>query len=155
MKLLKKLAIFISAIALCIGASACMGGDNASSSSSVASNSVVSSEAESSVASSSVEESSVESSAELPATAYTFIVLNADGTPAANVQVQLCMLGNSAACFMPMPTNENGIVEYTAMGFPGEGEYEIHLLDASYAPLEFNGPVSTPTVYSTITLTLK
>lgn len=148
MKLLKKLAIFISAIALCIGASACMGGDNASSSASAANSSVESSlSVESSAA--------VESSQETPATVYTFIILNSDGTPATNVQVQLCVLGNSAACYMPISADANGVVEYNPAGFPGEGEYEIHLLDANYAPLEFNGPVSTPTIYSTITLTLK
>ena len=135
MKLLKKLAILASAIVLCLGAGACMGGGSSSSASSSA---------------------AISSSDETPATVYTFIVLNADGTPAKDINVQLCVLGNDAACFMPIPTNENGVVEYNPTGFPGEGEYEIHLftLDMTTS-LTFDGPVSTPTIYGTITLTLK
>ena len=143
MKLLKKLAILIAALTISLGVSACMGGDN---SSSLASSSAVNS---------SVESSSVESSVEAPATAYKFVVLNSDGTPAKDINVQLCVLGNAASCFMPMPTDANGEVEYTPAGFPGEGEYEIHLLSATYEALEFTGPVNTPTTFGTITLTLK
>ena len=90
------------------------------------------------------------------ATAYVFIILNEDGSAAEGVNVQLCVLGNAAACYMPIAADANGKVIYTPAGFPGKGEYEIHLLSADYSTsLEFNGPVSTPTVYSTITLTLK
>lgn len=149
MKLLKKLAILIAALTISLGVSACMGGGNNSSS---ASSSAVSSSVE---ASSSAQASSVESSVEAPATAYKFVVLNSNGTPAKDINVQLCVLGNAAACFMPMPTDANGEVEYNPTGFPGEGEYEIHLLSATYEALEFTGPVSTPTVFGTITLTLK
>ncbi len=147
MKLLKKLTILATALTLCLGAitafTACDGGDDHSSSS-------VSS------VESSIETSSEESSEEASTTAYTFVVLNNDGNPAENINVQLCMLGDGAACFEPMPTDANGVVEYTAMGFPGEGEYEIHLFNVDMTtPLEFTGPVSTPTVFGTITLTLK
>ena len=145
-----KIAILVAALTISLGASACMGGGNNSSS---ASSSTVNSSVE---ASSSTQTSSVESSVEeAPATAYKFIVLNSDGSPAANINVQLCVLGDAAACFMPMPTDENGVVEYNPTGFPGEGEYEIHLLSATYEALEFTGPVSTPTIFGTITLTLK
>ena len=175
MKLLKKIATLVAALTLCLGASAsiaaCNGIALGSSASSSSISSTVSSSVESSSSASSVEESSsaqassvessveesasVESGATEPATVYTFIVLNSDGTPAANVNVQLCVLGNSAACFMPMATDANGRVEYTFTGFPGEGEYEIHLLDAMYSPIEFTGPASTPATYAVITLTLK
>lgn len=138
MKFLKKLAILATALTLCLGASAlftaCGGGNNSSSSSSA---------------------SSVESSVETPATAYKFIVLNADGTPAKDINVQLCTAG-ATMCFMPMLTDANGVVEYAPMGFPGEGEYEIHLFTADMTtPLEFNGSATTPATFNTITLTLK
>ena len=94
-------------------------------------------------------------SVEQTATAYEFTVLNADGTPAKDINVQLCVLGNAAACFMPVATDANGKVTYNPMGFPGEGEYEIHLFDLSMNALAFTGPVSTPTVFGEITLTLK
>ena len=54
---------------------------------------------------------------------------------------------------MPVATDANGKANYTST--PGAGEYEIHLLDENNFPLEFDGPVSTPTIYSEITLTLK
>ena len=137
MKLLKKLAIFATALTLCLSASAlvtaCKDGDNSSSSS---------------------VESSAENSVEATANAYTFIILNKDGTPAKDVNVQLCMLGNSGACFMPVLTDAAGRVEYTST--PGEGEYEIHLFSADMAKaLEFDGPTTTTATFSTITLTLK
>ena len=130
MKLFKKIAMVTMALMLSFGAgamiSAC-GGDNGNGTSS-----------------------------EQTANAYTFIVLNADGTAAVGVNVQLCVLGNSAACFMPVAADANGKVVYSPAGFPGAGEYEIHLLSADYSTsLEFDGPVSTPTIYSEITLTLK
>ena len=133
MKLLKKLAIFATALTLCLGASAlvtaCKDGDNSSS-------------------------SSVESSVEATANAYTFIILNKDGTPAKDVNVQLCTPGAGGACFMPVLTDAAGRVEYTST--PGEGEYEIHLFSADMATaLEFDGPTTTTATFSTITLTLK
>ena len=106
MKLLKKIAIFAMSITLCLGASAlvtaCGGGSSSSSSTA-----------------SSVESttSSTQSSEEAPANAYNFIVLNSDGTPAKDVNVQLCMLGDGAACFMPMLTDANGKVAYAFDGF--------------------------------------
>ena len=146
MKLLKKLAILAMSLTLCLGTSALVtacGGNNDSSSSSVAS----------SVESSTT--SSTESSAEATTNAYTFIVLNSNGSPAENINVQLCMLGNGAACFMPMLTDASGKVEYTFDGFV-EGEYEIHLFDSTMTTsLEFDGPTTTTATFSTITLTLK
>jgi len=129
MKLFKKIAVLCMALTLCFGAgaalTACGGNDETSSS-------------------------------EQTVTAYTFTVLNADGTAAKDINVQLCVLGNAAACYMPMATDANGKVTYNPPGFPGEGEYEIHLLSKDLSTsLEFNGPVSTPTVYGEITLTLK
>ena len=88
----------------------------------------------------------------MPTPAYTVIVLNYDGSPANNVQVQFC---SGATCFMPMTTDAQGVVEYSPSGFSGEGEYEIHLLDASYAPLDFDGPATTPASLGAIVLTLK
>ena len=129
MKFLKQLVLFTMALGLCFTAAACGGNTD--------------------------ETSNTQSSVEQTTEGYTFIVLNADGTPAQNVNVQLCVLGNAASCFMPMPTDANGEVEYTPERFPGEGEYEIHLLSATYEALEFTGPVSTPTTFGTITLTLK
>ena len=135
MKLFKKLAIMTMALAFCCGGAAltaCGGGDDTKDSSTPT-------------------ESSVEQTAE----AYTFTVLNADGSAAANVNVQLCALGNASVCYMPMATDTNGKVTYNPMSFPGKGEYEIHLFDASMNAVEFDGPVTTPTVYGEITLTLK
>ena len=144
MKLLKKIAIFAMSITLCLGASAlvtaCGGGSSSSSSTA-----------------SSVESttSSTQSSEEAPANAYNFIVLNSDGTPAKDVNVQLCMLGDGAACFMPMLTDANGKVAYAFDGFVA-GEYEIHLFDSTMTTaLEFDGPTTTTATFSTITLTLK
>ena len=130
MKVLKKIAVLSMALMFCFGAGAMLTacGDSKDNSSSV----------------------------EQAATAYEFIVLNADGTPAKNVSVQLCTLGNEPACYMPITTDANGKVTYNPIGFPGEGEYEIHLLNQDLsASLEFNGPVTTPTISSKITLTLK
>ena len=135
MKLFKSLAIFTMALGFCFAAGAC-GGDTDSTSSTPSN-------------------SSTQSSVEQTTDAYVFTVLNADGSAAQGVNVQLCVLGNSAACFMPVATDANGKVSYNPMGFPGAGEYEIHLFDLSMQPLEFDGPVSTPTVYGEITLTLK
>lgn len=130
MRFFKKLAIFAMAFTFCCGAglalTAC-GGEN-------------------------TPDSSVEQTAE----GYEFTVRNADGSAAANVNVQLCVLGNAAACYMPMATDANGKVVYNPIGFPGKGEYEIHLLSQDLSTsLEFTGPVTTPTVYGEITLTLK
>ena len=139
MKLLKKLAILSMAFTLCFGAGAALtacGGNEENSSS-------VSSEAS-------------DNSAEQNLTAYEFTVLNADGSAATNVNVQLCVLGNGAACFMPVLTDKDGKASYNPTGFPGAGEYEIHLYDQTMTTsLEFDGTETTPTVFSKITLTLK
>ena len=127
MKILKKIAVLSMALMLCFGAGAALTacGGNKDNGTSV----------------------------EQTATAYEFTVLNADGTPAKDVKVQLCVLGNAAACYMPVATDANGKVTYNPMGFPGEGEYEIHLFDLSMNALTVDGPVSTPTVFGEITLT--
>lgn len=131
MKFLKTLVLFTMALGLCFTAAAC--GDNTN------------------------ETSNTQSSVEQTTEGYTFIVLNADGTPAQGVCIKLCILGNKGACFMPMATDASGKVIYNPMGFPGAGEYEISIVSASNydESLEFTGPVSTPTVYGEITLTLK
>ena len=92
-------------------------------------------------------------------TAYEFTVRNADDTPAAGVFVQLCQIVNAetgelGACYDPVATDANGKVVYNPNNFPGESIYEIHLLDASYAPLSFTGEKKTPATYAKITLTL-
>lgn len=137
----------------------------ASKESSIESESNVESSIESSVIDSSESDSLVDSSVSssvsesssadpLPAS-YTFIVYNYDGTPAANVYVQLCSL-DASLCFMPMLTTADGTVEYTPAGFVGEGEYEIHVLAADMStPLAFTGDKVTPSNYCEITLTLQ
>ena len=134
MKLFKKLAMVTMALILSLGAGAMItscGGDT--------------------------DNTSTNSSVEQTTEGYTFIVLNVDGSAAANVNVQLCTLnpdGSLGACFMPVATDANGKAIYSAV--PGAGEYEIHLFDASMVnALEFTGDTTTPAAYSEITLTLK
>ena len=91
-------------------------------------------------------------------TAYKFIVLNADETPAQNVSVQLCAYkedGSLGACYQPVAVDANGIADKNPAGLPGAGVYQIHILDASSNPVEFDGATDTPAEYSEITLTLK
>ena len=135
MKAFRKLAILGMTLALCFGAGAAVacGGNTG--------------------------DSSTNSSTEQTAQAYEFTVLNADGSAAANINVQLCVLnsaGEQTACYMPVLTDANGKASYNPVGFPGAGEYVIHLLPQDMSTqLEFTGPVTTPTIFSEITLTLK
>lgn len=104
------------------------------------------------------EDSSASSSASESLTAYKFIVLNADETPAQNVSVQLCSYnedGSLGACYQPVAVDANGVVDKNPAGLPGAGVYQIHILDASSTPIEFEGVTDTPAEYSEITLTLK
>ena len=137
MKALKKIAGICLALTLCFGIGALTAcNDNAGNTSSITS--------------------------EQPtgASGYKFKVLNADGTPAVGYQVQLCILnskGEQTACYMPIAVGENGQVTYAPQGFPGAGTYNIHVLDAKNAQVEFEGAEKTPTEYNTedIVLTLK
>ena len=93
-----------------------------------------------------------ESSATTEASAYEITVLNADGTAASGVSVQLCIYedGKLGACLMPQAVGANGKVSYTAE----KNTYEIHVLDASYKPLELKDHVVTDAEYGEYTVTL-
>ena len=86
------------------------------------------------------------------ATSYTVIVLNADGTPAADARVQFCKVesdGTLGACYSPVSTDANGMCAYAPMGFPGEGLYEIHVIGAELASV-----VRTEATFGVYTVTL-
>ena len=93
-----------------------------------------------------------ESSAPAESSAYEITVLNADGTAASGVSVQLCIYedGKLGACLMPQAVGANGKVSYTAE----KNTYEIHVLDASYQPLELEEHVVTEAEYGSYTVTL-
>ncbi len=93
-----------------------------------------------------------ESSATTEASAYEITVLNADGTAASGVSVQLCIYedGKLGACLMPQAVGANGKASYTAE----KNTYEIHVLDASYQPLELKEHVVTEAEYGEYTVTL-
>ncbi len=83
---------------------------------------------------------------------YTVIVLNADGTPAADARVQFCKVesdGTLGACYSPVSTDANGMCAYAPMGFPGEGLYEIHVIGAELASV-----VRTEAAFGVYTVTL-
>lgn len=85
-------------------------------------------------------------------TNYTVIVLNADGTPAADAKVQFCKVesdGTLGACYSPVSTDANGMCAYAPMGFPGEGLYEIHVIGAELASV-----VRTEATFGVYTVTL-
>ena len=84
--------------------------------------------------------------------AYEITVLNADGSAAKGVSVQLCIYENGklGACLMPLAVGINGKVLYTAE----KNTYEIHVLDASYKPLELKDHVITEAEYGEYTVTL-
>ena len=85
-------------------------------------------------------------------TNYTVIVLNADGTPAADARVQFCKVesdGTLGACYSPVTTDANGMCAYAPMGFPGEGLYEIHVIGAELASV-----VRTEATFGVYTVTL-
>lgn len=107
MKFFKKLAILTMAIALTFSVGGLVACDNG-------------------------ETSTPSSSTEQPAavSAYKFKVVNADGSAAADVQVQLCK--GEDFCAMPVMTDANGVVEYP---FPNgtADAYSIHVWDKEMA----------------------
>ena len=103
------------------------------------------------------------SSSSSPATqpnAYVICVLNADGTPAKDIKVQLCLNVENGLCLPQQTTNESGKVEIpTADGKPGE--YKIQLIKGmDYQTFqtiyyEFTGDkLTNATAFSTHTVTL-
>ncbi len=99
MKLFKKLAILCTALTLCVGVGATVascGGDKGG-----------------------------DVTSEATQEGYNFKVLKKDGTPAAGYQVQLCLAGDAASCFMPVDVEEDGTVFYAV---DKTKEYEIHLM---------------------------
>ena len=84
--------------------------------------------------------------------AYEITVLNADGSTASGVSVQLCIYENGklGACLMPVAVGADGTVAYTAE----KNTYEIHVLDATYQPLELEEHVVTEAEYGSYTVTL-
>ena len=152
MKILKKIAALCMAISLCV----CVGVFAASCGG--------------------AGDSSATQSSEAPqtATGYLFKIVDKDGNAVTSytcevagetvtnpIQVQLCQ--GTTMCFMPVALDDNGQAIYnatTAMGFPGAGVYDIHILgggEFGTDNLEFEGATQTPANYSTeyIVLTLK
>lgn len=148
----KKLATLCIALLLGVGAAAFAGcgGNKTSESASVETNSTSSGSASA-------------SDNEQTAEAYVFTVLNADGTPA-NVAIKLCEM-TTGICYMPVNTDENGVVVYDKV--PDKGVYEIQILaideegnlamdeEFNNIVLEFEGEANTPDEYGAITLKLK
>ena len=86
-------------------------------------------------------------------TAYEFTLVYENGDPATDVSVQLCI--GADMCFQPVKADSNGKVVYNPAGFPGADVYEIHLLNASYQAVEFEGATTTTATYGAYTLTIK
>ncbi len=150
MKKIAKLASIILAAFLSFGVlafTACGGKDN--SESNTPTESSVSTGTNSSTPSNSSEESS---GGVVELGSYEITVLNADGSAAKDVFVQLCIYENGSlgACLMPVAVGVNGKVSYTAE----EKTYEIHVLNASYQPLELEEHVITEAAYGSYTVTL-
>lgn len=165
MKQLKKLAALCLAITCAFGvaitATACnFGGENSASGSTTNSSSAESSTASSSTVDSSTADSSTadssteDSSTADPTDAYVFYVKNADGTPATNILLQLCV---GDTCYPIDWLDKNGrIASSQKKGAPLEaGVYDIHLLRDGITELEFDGPATTSANFEIITLTLK
>ena len=161
MKLFKKFASLCLALTFCVslGAIASCGKTSApdDNSAPTTSDSIVNSEtsvvpevsedAETSVA----PETSEEDEPAIP-TVYTVIVLDASGAPVSGANVQFCSVdasGNLGVCYMPVATDANGICVYNPINFPGEGIYEIHVLNGTV-----NGAVRTEATFGTYTITL-
>ena len=89
------------------------------------------------------------------ATAYTFQIVDANGNGAEGYAVQLC--AKSGTCYNFVIADASGNVTYTPDGFPGEGVYDIHVLDAAKKQVTFDGEQETPATYNSnvIVLTLK
>ena len=90
-------------------------------------------------------------------TAYEFTLVYEDGNPAKGYFVQLCTIDESTGelgmCYNPAEADANGKVIYTLA--PNAGVYEIHLLNASYQAVEFEGEKTTAATYGAYTLTIK
>ncbi len=160
MKTFKKIATLCVALSLCIGIAgfaACGGDSNESSQAPVESSSI-------STPDSSVADSSDDTSADIsnPTEAgYHFRLMNADGTPAATDSdgnpyfLQFCV---ADLCYDPVAVDANGCVTYNPNGFPGAGEYDVHVLGGEWKDnVEFDGIQKTSASYSTeyVVLTLK
>lgn len=166
MKQLKKLAALCLAITCAFGvtitATACnFGGENSASGSTTNSSSAESSTASSSTVDSSTADSSTadssteDSSTADPTDAYVFYVKNADGTPATNIFLQLCVGGLNGKCFAIGNLDENGRIASSQSKAPLEaGVYDIHLFRDG-VELAFDGPATTSANFEIITLTLK
>ena len=89
------------------------------------------------------------------ATAYTFQILDANGNGAEGYSIQLC--AKTGTCYAPAKADASGNVTYNAAGFPGEGVYDIHVLDLNNKPIAFEGANETPANYNSnvIVITLK
>ena len=76
---------------------------------------------------------------------YYFKVINADGTPAKDVKVQLCQ--GDKMCFDAVAVDANGDVCYVPT--PGAGEYDIHVLGGEWGTdnIEFTGATTTTATY--------
>lgn len=129
MKLFKKLAILCATISLCVGFSAfaACGGSKNNSAPTYTINDVV--PAPSSDA------------------GYYFKIVNADGTPAKDVKIQLCK--GTEMCFEPIALDASGNALYNPNGFPGAGVYDIHVLGGEWGDeqLSFDGVQTTPDAF--------
>lgn len=143
MKLFKKLAILCATLSLCVGFAAFAScGSNADSSSD--------NPTESSTPSTD-ETTKVNPDDVIPvpdgAAGYYFKVINADGTPAKDVKVQLCV--GLDLCYTPVAVDANGDVYYAPNGFPGAGVYDVHVLGGEWGDeqMSFDGVTQTPDAY--------
>ena len=89
-------------------------------------------------------------------TAYEFVVLNADGTKAADgYQVQLCNVnadGSLGSCLQPIAI-ANGVCVYTNV--TEKGVYEAHVLNADFETVALKETVRTSAdAFGEYTLTL-
>ena len=93
-----------------------------------------------------------DTSSQQPQNAYTFTVLNKDGSAAADVKVQLCDPA-TGVCLTNMPvTDENGKATFTA---DKATTYDIHLwnLDTS-VEYTVEGAQQTPATFGEVTVTV-
>ena len=149
----KKLATLCMALMLSVGVSVFAACNNSASSSEDVSSDVESVEVSSEV------ESEGEEEAE-PTDCYKLIIVDEEGNPIPNVQIQLCEAENPSVCFMPIKANADGICYYgngmmtianmELSGFSA-GAWEIHVLDAGYTL----DRTVTPTTYGEVSVVLK
>ncbi|MBR2622713.1 MAG: hypothetical protein IKD15_00630 [Clostridia bacterium] len=133
MKTFKKLAVLSMALLFAFGLSAltaCNGGDSSSS-------------IDSSVGAP-ASESDTSSEESKTYDYYEFTVLDKDGNKVADsagYKVQLCTADNSN-CYNPVAT-VNGVCVYNVIPNNTLGEYVVHVLNASYQPVELKEAVTT------------